>query len=71
MIRFTVLWTPGAENELAAIWSAQPNRQEISRASDRFDAELQEDAHQKGFWLSKRLRTITFSPLDFYFQVDD
>jgi hypothetical protein len=70
MIRYTVLWSQAAENELAMLWCDYRNRSDITRATDRIDADLREDAHQKGLLLPRNLRMLSHSPLTAYFRVD-
>jgi hypothetical protein len=48
MIRYTVLWSQDAEQELARIWCDYPDRRSVTNAADKIDAALREDAHQKG-----------------------
>ncbi len=71
MIRYSVLWSQYAENELAALWCDYPSRPEVTQAADRIDAELRNDAHQKGLALPKGWRSFASSPLIAYFRVDE
>jgi hypothetical protein len=71
MIRYTVLWSMAAESELATLWSSYRNRSDITRAADRIDSDLREDAHRKGFLLPRSLRMLSHSPLIVYFRVDE
>jgi hypothetical protein len=70
MIRYTVLWGQDAENELAALWLNYSNRQEITQAADQIDAELRENAHQKGYVLPRNVRTLSIPPLTAYFRIE-
>lgn len=45
---FTVTWLPSAQDDLARIWMAALDRSAVTQASNRIDAELRIDGHQKG-----------------------
>jgi hypothetical protein len=70
MIRYTVLWSEQAEDELA-LWSQSPHRHEIAQATDRLDAELQTNAHRQGVLHTHNLRAISRGPVTLYFRVDE
>ncbi len=70
MIRYTVLWSQQAENELAVLWIDYQNRHEITLDADRIDADLCEDAHLKGLAMTRNLRILSRSPLTVYFRID-
>jgi plasmid stabilization system protein ParE len=40
---YSVLWTPQAEQELAALWNAGPDRAAIAAAADELDVLLSRD----------------------------
>ncbi len=42
-MNYTVTWTPGAEQELAAVWLAAADRAAVTAASNRLDQELADD----------------------------
>lgn len=71
MIRYTVLWSSAAENELAEIWHSSSDRRAITEAADRIDTELKTDAHKKGFPLPDRVQAVTCGPLGAYFRIDE
>jgi hypothetical protein len=71
MIRYTVLWKQEAEDELAKIWCDHSDRQSVSNAADEFDNDLKNDAHKKGFLFSQHVRSVTKSPLNIYFEIDE
>jgi plasmid stabilization system protein ParE len=39
-MRYTVVWLSAAEDELARIWNAAPDRQAVTRAADQADRVL-------------------------------
>lgn len=47
-MRFTVLWDPVVENDLANFWLDPVYRAEIREASDYFDRELRHEADVRG-----------------------
>jgi hypothetical protein len=71
MIRYTVLWSEQAEDELAILWSQSPQRREITQATDFLDSELQTDAHRKGVLHTHNLRAISRASVTLYFRVDE
>ena len=66
---YTVLWSPDAENDLAAIWLAAKDRADITDASDQIDALLRQDAHLQGEARHGRLRILFIPPLAIDFEV--
>lgn len=69
MTRFTVVWDPAIENQLAELWIRRSDRYAISRAADRIDLELSTDAEDKGHPVGDRLRVLLVTPLDVLFEV--
>ena len=55
-MRYTVLWSPDAENDLAAIWLAANDRTAVTAAGNQIDAFLHQDAHLQGESRHGRLR---------------
>jgi hypothetical protein len=47
-MKWTVVWLPSAEDDLAAAWLAAPDRQEITDAAQRLERDLQNDPDLKG-----------------------
>jgi hypothetical protein len=69
-VSYTVLWLPGAENELAAVWMASADREAVTTASAELDRRLTDDPENEG---ESRVgnRRITFEkPLAIYYDVD-
>jgi hypothetical protein len=71
MIRYTVLWSEKAEDDLAIIWLQGPQRDEIARVTDQLDADLQIDAHRKGVMHPHNLRAISRASVTMFFRVDE
>jgi len=66
-MKFTVIWAPQAENDLARLWLEAEDRGEISAAAESLDSALREDADRLG-------GRILFSPplaVDFDVITDD
>ncbi len=70
MIRYTVLWREEVQDDLARLWLNSQDRQQITAAADRIDAELLIDAHLKGEVLREGGRSLTCLPLVAHFRID-
>ena len=68
-MRWTVVWLPFAQGQLANLWMSAPDRQAVTASSDRIDRELAEDADQKGTPLWP-FRMLVDDPLSVLFTVD-
>jgi hypothetical protein len=71
MIRYTVLWSAQAEDDLAALWLRAAQRHEIAQATDHLDSDLQTDAHRKGVIHPHNLRAISRASVTLFFRVDE
>jgi len=69
MIRYTVVWPAGSQDELAELWVAAPDRDAITAAAHAIDVDLSEDATVKGVELSEGLRALFAPPLRVLFAV--
>jgi hypothetical protein len=69
MSRYTVVSVPEAEDQLASIWIADKDRDQVSAAADAADRLLGENPLQDSVYLSEQLRRRDFPPLRFYFEV--
>ena len=61
-MRYTVLWSPDAENDLAAIWLAANDRTAVTAAGNQIDTFLHQDAHLQGESRHGRLRILFIPP---------
>jgi hypothetical protein len=68
-VKYTVEWTPIAQNHLAEIWMSAPDRMSITRAAKALDALLQVDAHELGESRFGATRIVFASPLACYVDV--
>jgi hypothetical protein len=71
MIRYTVLWSEQAEDELALLWTHAPRRREITEATDFLDSDLHTNAHRKGIVCPHDIRAISRAAVTLYFRVDE
>ena len=69
-MKFSVLWTPAAERDLADIWLNAPDREAIRSAADTLDSLLRLDAHLRGESRHESLRILLAAPLGIDFDVD-
>jgi hypothetical protein len=72
-VKYTVIWTPAAENDLAAIWLIAPDRDAVNSAVNTIDYLLRRDPETKGESRSGNVRILFVPPLgiDFEVLVDD
>ena len=69
-MNYSVTWTPGAEQELAAVWLAAADRNAVTQASYRLDQDLAQDPFGRGFERSSSVdRTATDLPLGIDYEV--
>jgi mRNA-degrading endonuclease RelE of RelBE toxin-antitoxin system len=69
-MRFTVLWTPTAERDLAELWLNGPDREAIRSAADTLESLLRNDAHSCGESRYGPLRIAHAAPLGIDFEID-
>lgn len=68
-MRYTVIWKPAAEQELADLWMNAEDRNAIAEAADQIDAMLCRDAHELGESRTGRIRRMFVRPLGVAFEV--
>ncbi len=68
-MRFTVLWTPPAEQNLASVWMASPDRNAVTSAANTIDRLLSEDPETRGEVRFDTVRTLSILPLGVDFEV--
>jgi plasmid stabilization system protein ParE len=69
-MRFTILWTPTAERDLAELWLQAADREAIRSAADTLDHLLRENAHLHGESRYDSLRVVHAAPLGVDIDVD-
>ena len=70
MNEFEVVWEPGAEDMLAAVWVETANRNAVAAAQAAADALLAADPTAYADHVAEGLWRITVLPLCVYFAVD-
>ena len=70
-MRYTVLWRPSAEQRLAELWLAGPERAAIAAAANAIDRALAADPDTKGEARAGSTRVLVEDPLAVYFQVSE
>ncbi len=68
-MKYTVVWAPRAERDLAAVWMNSPARNDIAAATYYADKTLREDPDVRGESRSGSLRVLHVLPLGFEFEV--
>lgn len=68
---YTVLWTPAAEQELAALWLAAGNRNAVTSAANSIDQLLNQDPELRGVLCFDTVRTLLIPPLGVDFEIVD
>jgi hypothetical protein len=69
-MKYTVEWLPSAEQELAALWTDSPNRNDVAAAANDLDAALSRDPLALGEARGGRTRIVFSAPLAVLFDVD-
>jgi hypothetical protein len=69
-VKFTVLWDPDAEQELAALWLDSARRLDVTRAADAIDQRLQRNAPNEGESRPGGRRILFEDLLGILFRVD-
>jgi hypothetical protein len=70
-LRYTVVWLPDAEQELARIWNDATNRSVISEAANFLDRELARDPTNLGESRPSGIRIAHWLPLGIRFTVSE
>jgi len=70
-MRYTLVWTPTAEDDLATIWMDAPDRNAVTGAARKVDESLRIDPGDQGESRTGDLRIVFFPPLVVEFRVSD
>jgi hypothetical protein len=68
-VSYQVVWQEDAEEELAAIWNAALDREDVTLAADEIDRLLKRDAARLGESREDNFRVFLLEPLGVEFQV--
>lgn len=69
-MKFTVLWVPSAERDLADLWNNAPDRAAVTAAADTIDSLLARDPLSQGEAREGARRLLFVEPLAIYYDVD-
>jgi hypothetical protein len=70
-VNFRVVWMPPAEDRLAAVWLAAPDRNAVTRAAHEIDNVLELFPNSAGTAVFDNVREYSWPPLDVEYEVDD
>ena len=71
-MRFTVVWSPQALDELTELWLSSPNRGAIQNATDEIDRRLKVDAHIQGRpFFEERILAVMPVAVTYSVSIDD
>lgn len=70
-MRYTVLWSPEAEERLTVLWNEAANRQEITKAANSIDESLRIDPEKKGESRPDSSRIMFEAPLALTYLVNE
>jgi hypothetical protein len=68
---FTVVWAEPAQQQLATVWLASPDRNAVARASHEIDLTLREDPDAVGRRRFDSVRQFLRPPLGVDFEVNE
>lgn len=68
-MKWTVVYRPAAEKDLAELWLSAVDRNAVSAAADRIDLKLKSDPLNMGDTLTAELRSVIEGPLEVAFQI--
>lgn len=70
-MKFTVVWTPAAEQDLAALWLNADDRNAVSSAANSIERLLRHSPNAVGETFFDTVRTIVVPPLGVDYEVSD
>lgn len=68
-MRYTVIWTNTAEQDLAALWMAALDRNAVTSAANVVDQLLAEDPDTRGHARFDTVRSLVLAPLGVDFEI--
>jgi hypothetical protein len=69
-MKYTVIWEPPAENDLAAVWLAAADRAAVTQAAHRLDQSLSLDPYARSFQRNSSVnRTAIELPLGIDYEI--
>ncbi len=70
-MKYTVVWKPAAEAELARLWMSATNRSEFTAAVNLAEGLLKHDPHSQGESRSAGTRLLILKPIGLRFAIFD
>lgn len=70
-MRFTVVWTPSAEQELARLWLSAADRARVAAAADQIDASLAREPQLVGESRGGSTYIAIVAPLAVFYDIDE
>lgn len=70
-MKYTVVWIPAAEAQLATIWINSIDRSAVTAAADTIDDSLRTDPILRGETLRRTIRVMVEEPLQVKYSVDE
>lgn len=68
-MKYTVVWKPAAEADLARIWSSAADRNLVSAAADEIDRLLRSFPHDQGESRSGAVRVMFVPPVGVFYEI--
>lgn len=68
-MRYTVVWKPEADDELADLWMSCLDQRRFSVAANAIDPTLKDDPSQKGQWIDDQTKQLYIYPLSVVFEI--
>ncbi len=70
-MKYTVVWTPSAEQHLAVLWLDSARRAEITKAADTLDKQLRINPELQGEQRNEGDRVLFNPPLGILFEITE
>ena len=70
-MKYTVLWKPAAEQQLAELWTSSADRKDITAPAHQIDILLKHDPQSRGESRSGNNRVLIVRPLPVVFRVHE
>jgi hypothetical protein len=70
-MKYTVLWKPSVEADLASLWASAPDRSAVTAAANQIDVLLQTDPETRGESRSGSDRILVVPPLAITLEVKE
>jgi len=68
-MRYTLTWSPDADDQLTELWLAAANRDALTNAASQIDAQLRADPKSAGESRDADVRILSVPPLSVYYNI--